>query len=81
MSKESIFVNIELLDGTILKKCAIFNENPQHGAESFATVAEVDKAFCKIPWGKKYVAFQNELINGHIHVNNVKNYSICEEED
>jgi len=83
MSKESILVDIELIDGTILKRCAIYNENPKNGQEGFTTYTEIEEAFDKsqIPWGHKYVAFQNELVNGHVHVNNVRDYSICEEND
>jgi hypothetical protein len=78
MERKTLMVDITLTDGTELKKCAIFNGEPKHGDESLTTTKEINDAFNKILWGKKFVAFQNELINGYVHVNNVKGYEITE---
>jgi hypothetical protein len=76
MGRKTLLVNIELKDGTILKNCAIYPEDAKKGDMGFKTVSEIDKAFSKIPWGKKFITFQNELINGHCHVNNIISYVI-----
>lgn len=76
MERKTLLVDIILKDKTVLSNCAIYPEDVKSGQGGFTTVQEINNAFSKIPWGKKYIAFQNEMINGHVHVNNVELYSI-----
>ena len=73
---KTLLVDIVLKDKTVLSNCVIYPEDVQSGQEGFATVEEINDAFRKIPWGRRYIAFQNEMINGHTHVNNVESYAI-----
>jgi len=73
---KTLLVDIVLKDKTVLSNCVIYPEDVQSGQEGFTTVEEIDDAFRKIPWGRRYIAFQNEMINGYTHVNNIESYVI-----
>ena len=75
-SRKTLLVDIVLKDKTVLSNCAIYPEDVQSGQDGFTTVEEINDAFRKIPWGRRCIAFQNEMINGHTHVNNVESYVI-----
>jgi len=76
MERTTLLVDIILKDKTVLSNCTIYPEDVKSGQGGFTTVQEINNVFSKIPWGIKYIAFQNELINGHTHVNNVESYVI-----
>ena len=75
-NRKTLLVDIILKDKTVLSNCAIYPEDVKSGQEGFTTVGEINDAFRKVPWGRRYIAFQNEMINGHTHVNNVEYYVI-----
>lgn len=70
-----MLVDIELKNGSILLDCVIFPENVKQGDLPYSSKEDVVNAFNKVPWGFKFVSFQNESINGMVHVNNVKNFT------
>lgn len=73
-----MFVNMTLKDGTVLNKCAIYEENPIQGQHNITDKDILEDLLRKVPYGKKYVAFQNKIINGHVHVNNITSYNFVE---
>jgi radical SAM superfamily enzyme len=67
-------IDITVKDGTVIKGCCIYPEDVKNGDSNITDKKEIDMVLSKVPWGKKYISFQNEFINGHIHVNNILEY-------
>jgi ABC-type phosphate/phosphonate transport system ATPase subunit len=71
-------IDIEFLDGNILKDCVIF-KNSDKGEFAINNESVIADKFMKMPSYSKtdgWIYFQNKYINGTFHVENVLNYKI-----
>ena len=71
-----MLLNLNLTDGSIIKECSIFKEDVQRGDQSITDKEEIERMLQRVPWGMKYVSYQNKLIQGKIHVNSIDTYEI-----
>jgi hypothetical protein len=80
MNDEFFVVDVEFKNNdTKLIKCVIFPEEGKRGEISIQDKSEIEKKFQKLPWYAPtdgLIHFQNSVINGHFHVQNVKEYNI-----
>jgi hypothetical protein len=67
-------VNIELRNGSVLLNCCTYPEEVRNGDSNILDRTVIEEMFNKVPWGFKYIRFQNEDVKGKVHVNNVERY-------
>lgn len=73
-----LVVDIEFKDGLILYNCGIF-DNEKQGELVIQNEELIKKRFQKLPWYSRWdgwIYFQNNNINGHCHVENIKSYKV-----
>jgi hypothetical protein len=73
-----ITVDIEMKNDFLFKECSVFKPFPKAGQESIQSITEIQSMFDNKAnyWHNGFICFQNEWINGTIHVDNIKSYKL-----
>ena len=71
-----MFVNLHLIDGSVIRYVTLFPEDVSPGDHPYVTKDAIDRAISKVPWGEKFVCYQSKVISGRVHVNSIEKYKV-----